>query len=209
MENSELKYSEFVDPRDGKKYQTVIFHGMEWFRENLAYDLSSEYGGDFGLDTFGIQKQSVASKSDECGFFYTFQGAQDACPEGWEIPRRDAFITSFKIITGKNPHEWKRSDNKKICTEMVNFLDIKNCGHYEKDAYWVPASRKRDEDQYKYMKIGIMSAFMTSTKGALDNGGAVMSFYPEASNSEFEGSIAFQEMVGYGYYSVRPVRKNI
>jgi hypothetical protein len=40
-----MKTSEFTDPRDGKVYKTVIINGVEWFRENLNYDVIEDYGG--------------------------------------------------------------------------------------------------------------------------------------------------------------------
>jgi hypothetical protein len=51
------------------------------------------------------------------------------------------------------------------------------------------------------MKENLKEVFITSTPGSMSNGGSIFIFD--------RISTSYIEDVGYGYYSVRPVRKNI
>jgi len=107
----------FVDPRDSKKYRTVIIQGNKnisdqiWMAENLNYDTADGssswcYGND-------------SSNCDKYGRLYTWSAAEMVCPEGWYLPTRDGWgflglsisgtgnlATALKSTAGWN----KRSD---------------------------------------------------------------------------------------------------
>ena len=181
-------FSEFKDQRDGKLYRTVIINGIEWFRDNLDYDIDSEVGG-IGFNFLDIPPFSIKPSEYGCGRIYSFAGAIDSCPEGWEIPKRDEWIDLFKSITLKNPNEWKDVEKSMIyhtLTGKNSILKLMKCGY---------------NTDLKYPAInasGGSGAYLTSTPGSMDNGGAV--FY-------FSERDLCKESVGYGRYSVRPVRK--
>lgn len=70
----------YTDERDGNEYQWVRYGNLEWMAENFRYDLRDEdycrvYSGD-----------SRTLDPKVYGRLYTYQGAVDACPEGWRLP---------------------------------------------------------------------------------------------------------------------------
>lgn len=181
-----IETSEFTDPRDGKVYQTITLNGIEWFAENLNYDVSEEYGGNFLVDII-YESPPTLQNSDRkvCGSYYTFDSAKIACPPGWEIPARGVFVDLFKKITDLDPYEWKKDSKAKIFHIMKSVLYLNSCGFFNK-----PTDR-----------AGFGDVFLTSTPGSMSNGGSIFMFKNQEQS--------FSEDVGYGYYSVRPIRKNI
>ena len=70
----------YTDERDGNEYQWVRYGNLEWMAENFRYDLRDEdycrvYSGD-----------SRTLDPKVYGRLYTYQGAVNACPEGWRLP---------------------------------------------------------------------------------------------------------------------------
>ncbi len=189
-----MQTSEFTDPRDGRVYKTVIINGVEWFRENLDYDDTEDYGGKHFMDIFYDKLPSLKPdfKKSNCGSLYTFDSAKGACPEGWGIPDRNVFMDLFKKITNLPPNEWRESDRVKIYHVLKPILGIEFCGKFDKKSYG-KGMDLIDEGEKAY--------YLTSTPGSMSNGGAIFQFR--------KGTTDYAEDVGYGYYSVRPVRKNI
>jgi uncharacterized protein (TIGR02145 family) len=187
-----IKISQFTDPRDGKEYKTIIVDGVEWFGQNLDYDISEEHGGRAFVDLFydSLPSRTHPEKSGECGSLYPFDSLQIACPEGWEIPKRDVFIELFKKITNLPPNEWKTAEKAKIYHAVKSILSINFCGRFDKRV-----------GEIQFMKETLKEVFITSTPGSMSNGGSIFIFD--------RNSTSYIEDVGYGYYSVRPVRKNI
>ncbi|MCR4859788.1 MAG: hypothetical protein K5910_03905 [Bacteroidales bacterium] len=62
------------DGRDGRSYYTAEAGGLEWMRQNLAW---TGAGRPFAL---------CDAMTDVFGRFYTWEEAQNACPEGWRLP---------------------------------------------------------------------------------------------------------------------------
>lgn len=208
--------SSFDDPRDGKTYQTVILDNgrekVEWFAENLDYDDSEDFGGSIALDIFykHDEKPSIKGDSDRhvCGRYYRFNSLKNACPEGWEIPKRSEFIDLFQRIIGNPPNLWKEEERRKIHRSVFghgSILELHGCGGYEKPAnYWYGtasfAGHKPNPTDFEYLGNGA-GGYWSSTPGSLSNGGAIFIF--DSVKKEYI------EDVGYGYYAVRPIRKNI
>jgi len=188
-----IKTSEFTDPRDGKKYKTIIVDGVEWFAQNLDYDVSDEYGGKAFIDLFydNLPSRTHPTKSDGCGSFYRFDSLKIACPDGWEIPKRDVFIELFKKITNLPPNEWKTAEKAKIYHAVKSILSINFCGCFD----------KRWGRDFEFIEERVRERFFTSTPASLSNGGSIFIFDRNLTS--------YIEDIGYGYYSVRPVRKNI
>ena len=75
---------ELVDPRDGKKYKIVtidhelvggVFVKRTWMAQNLNYEVEDSY-------CYTNEK----AYCEAYGRLYTFNAAQEACPEGWHVP---------------------------------------------------------------------------------------------------------------------------
>lgn len=83
-EEENVTYNEFLkDPRDGKKYKTVKIGNHIWMAENLNYE-SPEEGSRCYND-----KPSLCTKY---GRLYFYDAAQNACPAGWHLPRREEYV---------------------------------------------------------------------------------------------------------------------
>jgi uncharacterized protein (TIGR02145 family) len=188
-----IKTSEFTDPRDGKKYKTIIVDGIEWFAQNLDYDVSNEYGGNAFIDLFydSLPSRTHPTKSGECGSFYQYNSLEIACPDGWEIPKRNVFIELFKKITNLPPNEWKTAEKAKIYHAVKSIFSINFCGSFN----------KKSANEFVFIGADPKEILLTSTPGSMSNGGSIFIFD--------KNSTSYTEDVGYGYYSVRPVRKNI
>ena len=191
-------FSSFKDPRDGKEYTTVILNGVEWFRDDLDYDPDNEYGGSNTLDLFNVDPLSVESLTR----LYGYNTAQAACHPEWKVPRRSDWINLFRAITGKDVSEWTGYDHRLFYQTLFgksSLLGLIAGGSYGyQEIYW-----KANDDGVKkdFFDVGRNGYYWSGTAGALDNGGAVFKF--DIATKQYT------EIVGYGYYAVRPIRKNI
>lgn len=188
-----VSYSNFKDNRDGRIYKTITLNGYEWFLENLDFDLSKLYGGKKAAELFGIPDPSMDFNLEDGGRHYRFLQAQEACPEGFEIPKRNVFVDLFTKIAGKPPHLIKNEDRFKISSFLYgknSLLKLNDTGRFDKSPL-IWASNKMD-----YLDEGL-GWYWTSTPGALTNGGSAFGFTRET----------YVEDVVYGFCAVRPVRK--
>ena len=76
--NENVEYGLMTDPRDGKRYRTVIYEGQEWMAQNIDYSSEAD----------SLSKGSMCHESIGCeyGRFYTQAASKNACPEGWHLP---------------------------------------------------------------------------------------------------------------------------
>lgn len=82
-----------VDPRDQRRYSTVTIGSQEWFAENLAWLPRVCALGDsecgvwvYAHDSNDVDAARSTSNYQNFGALYSWQSAQQACPEGWHLP---------------------------------------------------------------------------------------------------------------------------
>ncbi len=90
---------EFIDPRDGHKYEIVQIGNQTWMAENLAYLPSVNrlryYSNDYpmyyvyGYDGTSLDEAVVTDFYSTHGVLYNWPAAKKACPDGWYLPSDD------------------------------------------------------------------------------------------------------------------------
>ena len=70
----EVSQGVFTDTRDGERYKTVTVNGRTWLAENLRF--ASDGSWCYGDDPNNVQQY---------GRLYTWDGATNACPDGWHL----------------------------------------------------------------------------------------------------------------------------
>lgn len=81
--------SYFTDPRDGQTYRTIKVEGREWFAQNANYKID-------GHSWCYEDKDSYCERS---GRLYDLEGARQACPNGWHLPRDREWQDMLKGLT--------------------------------------------------------------------------------------------------------------
>ena len=82
----------FVDTRDDRTYSYVSAEGLDWMNVNLKYAAA------------GKPFEDCAPMTGLFGNLYTYEQAENACPEGWRLPTLDEWKSlcggSFKGAAG-------------------------------------------------------------------------------------------------------------
>lgn len=90
---------EFVDERDGETYGYIDYYGVQWMSENLRFSDSTlvhELEGSVWC---------IGEENEFCerGMLYTFDAAENVCPDGWKLPTLEdweslAYYGEFEML---------------------------------------------------------------------------------------------------------------
>jgi uncharacterized protein (TIGR02145 family) len=99
-------YGTFTDPRDNQTYNTVIIGEQEWFAQNLNHQINNSWCYD-----------NNSNNCNEYGRLYTWDAANNACPDGWHLPTNDEW-KQLEMFLGMSQSEadetgWRGTDEGK------------------------------------------------------------------------------------------------
>ncbi len=131
---------EFIDPRDGNSYKTILIENQCWMAENLAYlptiNSHSEFESEgsagraaYSVRDIPLQSVEQAKQTMEYqyhGVNYNWYAAITACPEGWVLP---------------SDEDWKKLEtNLGMSLEEIHQEGWRNSGNLgdklKHDAFW-------------------------------------------------------------------------
>ena len=113
------------------EYKTIEIAGLTWMAKNFTQTIENEsYNPFYEID-------------HNCGLFYTYQGALDACPQGWKLP-------SFE--------DWKKLANSFGGWDLAG----RHLMSYESDFNAVLAGFCRQDQEYLHK--GNAAMFWSSTE---------------------------------------------
>ena len=102
----------FTDERDGYTYRYVTHNGVDWFCQNLAWQGT------------GVPFRSSPATAQMFGSFYTWEEAQEACPEGWRLPTQADWESLAAVMNGGVPvgffDDWKGLGAKASADARLN-----------------------------------------------------------------------------------------
>lgn len=188
---------QFTDPRDGEPYYYTTIDGVDWLRQNLAWEGSGKAYSDCN------------AMSDIFGRYYTYTEAQTACPEGWTLPSDDDWLSLGKKygVVADN-----RKDIESLAGDLMENLYFNGTKMWE---YWkdvnvtnssrlsvMPSGYATIEDgEYSFSAVYEYAAFWTSDES---NGEGAFRYMYVDKDTVYYG-LASKEDVAL---SVRCIRKN-
>lgn len=158
--------AEFIDPRDGMKYRTVLIGSEVWLGQNLSYDMEGSWAYDEDSTNVEIY-----------GRLYGWDAASCACPPGWHLPSAVEWTALFDSIGGaavaggslkEAGTEFWREPNT-AATNAIEFGGLPGGG--------------RRQAEGSYHGLGMFGAFWSSTEQGEDRAwGFFLGYhYPEVS----------------------------
>ena len=166
--NDSIKYGSMEDPRDGKKYKTVVYENQVWMAENINY-----YDENDSL----LEKHSLCSRKIGCNYgrFYDVDAAAKACPNGWHLPKdEDVFKWTempYDEATEYLPKLFARLTGERMASDEfgLSILSINNIDPYGWDQngvtygfFWL--------DSRKYIRISDTYSHIESQVDPRENG---------------------------------------
>ena len=96
----------FTDSRDGKVYYVATIGSTKWMRNNLCWEGA------------GMPFDNEDAMNDVLGRYYSWNEAQNACPEGWTLPA-EADVKAMAEAFGGKPGEGAYSDIDEIAGALM------------------------------------------------------------------------------------------
>lgn len=81
----------FTDQRDGHKYELVSTNDRFWFNQNLNFKTN---------DSECLNDEQI--NCEKHGRLYSWEEAQNVCPEAWRQPTKEDFVDLFSTIAIKD-----------------------------------------------------------------------------------------------------------
>lgn len=104
---------EFVDNRDGKKYQAMEIGDQTWMVENLAFlpavntveegNTEKAYYYVYGDSLSNVAGAKESANYQKYGVLYNWEAARISCPDGWHLPDDNEFDEMISFVS---PSEW-------------------------------------------------------------------------------------------------------
>jgi uncharacterized protein (TIGR02145 family) len=132
----------FVDKRDGEKYQTIKIGTQIWITRNLAFKTRS------GSWAYNNNDSNVATY----GYLYNWVTAKKACPEGWHLPSDAEWsvledylggaLLAANKIKKTTPSHWKNAEatNATGFSALPGGLFFNNFNKLGSEGYWWSSS---------------------------------------------------------------------
>lgn len=159
---SDIKTDVMEDARDGKKYKIIKIGNQWWMAENLAYESMKS-------TCFGDNPENCK----ECGYYYQYDDAIQACPEGWHLPTDNEWM-DLEIEMGMTSIEVRKSGWRgtppgqapMLLSGGESGLDLILCGHlayidnvpigHYKDThayYWTSTKKSNQRSWIRHFKL--------------------------------------------------------
>ena len=138
-----------TDSRDGRRYKVVEIDGTSWMAENLNFKTKNSFCYD-----------DDESNCKLYGRLYTFDAAQNACPDGWRI----ASESDWNSLSDADYQ-------KTLQVQPAGFRNSK--GKYELEGlradFWTDGSASKDKGNYAYFSFKAQKSDKNnySKKGAM------------------------------------------
>ena len=86
--NPDISYGELLDKRDNQVYRTIVISNHVWTAQNMNYEIVSEES-DSETNWCYYNDPEFCQKF---GRLYTWEAAQEVCPEGWHLPTNEEWF---------------------------------------------------------------------------------------------------------------------
>ena len=101
-----------VDDRDGNTYRTIQIKETTWFQNNLKYETANSY----------YPKKTRKKSKVEKGNFYTYQDAQEVCPQDWRLPSEEDWLEYFSFLLENQKNNYSIIEIDTLHEEFISLV---------------------------------------------------------------------------------------